>query len=399
MSRSRGRVGDPLVLYFITDPISTRLLRGQLAAVRAAGFAVGLVSADGAELHDAAQREGVTAHVVRFVRPISPLADLRALGQTISLIRRTRPDIVNASTPKAGLLAMVASFLCRVPVRVYVLRGLRLETSTGVSRALLVTLERVATASATIVLCNSASLRSATEDCHAIAHGKGLVLGHGSGNGIDTSRFEDLPSQADARHALGLPADATVIGFVGRYTADKGIADLAAAFRNLRQRHPSLILCLVGRFETDDPVDPETTEFIRTDPGVLDAGWHADLSTIYPAFDLLSFPSYREGLPNVPLEAQACSIPVVGYAATGTVDSVIDGVTARMVPVGDLGALADAIESLILNPGTASTMGRDGREFVAASFDPEQVWAGIIDMYRHGLAPWASADTAPQETV
>ena len=199
------------VLYLLTDEISSVFVRGQLGHLVEAGFDVTVAT----RLSDLAQPDpsgdkwdvGVTVEHLPFVREPSPVADLRALWATIRLIRRLRPTIVNASTPKAGLLGMLAAWLCRVPVRVYVVRGFRFETATGWRRRLFRSLEWVAIRCANHVLFNSRSLMAVGERERLIASGRGEVIGGGSGNGIDVSRFADdvLPPETRLANSSGYP--------------------------------------------------------------------------------------------------------------------------------------------------------------------------------------------------
>ena len=258
------------VLYLLTDEISSVLVRGQLGYLVEAGFDVTVAT----RLSDPAQPDpsgdkwdaGVTVEHLPFVREPSPVADLRALWATIRLIRRLRPTIVNASTPKAGLLGMLAAWLCRVPVRVYVVRGFRFETATGWRRRLFRSLEWVAIRCANHVMFNSRSLMAVGEREGLIEPGRGEVIGGGSGNGIDVARFADdvLPTRDEAREQFGLPADATVVGFVGRFTRDKGIADLIEVFTSTLRERPDVWLLLVGQFEDGDPVPPAVRDDHRT---------------------------------------------------------------------------------------------------------------------------------------
>ena len=179
------------------------------------------------------------------------------------------------------------------------------------------------------------------------------MIGGGSGNGIDVARFADdvLPTRAEARERFGLPADATVVGFVGRFTRDKGIADLTSVFTSTLREIPNAAdvwLLLVGQFEDGDPVPADVRATIERDERIVTVPWLDHTGVAYRAMDVLAFPSYREGLPNVPLEAQLCGVPVVGYAATGTVDAVAPGQSdgsdasggdSVLVPVGDVEAL------------------------------------------------------------
>jgi len=407
-----NRDGDePIpVLYLLTDEISSVLVRGQLGYLSSHGFTV-TVAARRAEPDQPPQPgkwdDDVTVEHLPFVREPSPVADLRTLWATIRLIRRTRPTIVNASTPKAGLLGSVAAWLCRVPVRVYVVRGFRFETATGWRRRLFVALEWLAMRCANVVIFNSRSLMTVGEDAGVIAPGRGEVLGAGSGNGIDVTRFADdqLPSRAEARARFGLPDDAQVIGFVGRFTRDKGIEDLIEVFTALSAGSRELVgdsvanefttmadlpaeidaaapwLLLVGQFEDGDPVDAETRAAIEQHDRIVVVPWLEHTGAAYRAMDVLAFPSYREGLPNVPLEAQLCGVPVVGYAATGTVDAVLDGDGGALVRVGDVELLGHTIGGLLDDPHRREELAVRGAEQVQQRFDRDQFWQRLAERY------------------
>lgn len=374
------------VLYLLTDEISSVLVRGQLGHLVAEGFDVTVAArlSDPVAPDPAVQKwdAGVTVEHLPFVREPSPLADLRALWATIELIRRVRPAIVNASTPKAGLLGMLAAWLCRVPVRVYVVRGFRFETATGWRRRLFRSLEWVAIRCANHVLFNSRSLMSVGEQEGLLAPGRGEVIGGGSGNGIDVSRFADdtLPTRAESRQQFGLPTEATVVGFVGRFTRDKGIADLVEVFTSELHLRPDVWLLLVGQFEDGDPVPDDVRATIERDDRIVTVPWLDHTGVAYRAMDVLAFPSYREGLPNVPLEAQLCGVPVVGYAATGTVDAVAPG--SVLVPVGDVGALRAAIAAQVDEEIDRSSSGRQDATWVVENFDRDRLWSGLVDRYR-----------------
>ncbi len=382
----------PTILYLVTSDVSSVFLRGQLAHLIEHGFRV--VVGTRFEHGDPADRLdlGVDTIDLPFVRQPTPLGDLRALWATFRAIRRLRPDVVNSSTPKAGLLGTLAATAARVPVRVYVVRGLRFETATGRGRRALIALERLTARLATHVVFNSASSRAVAEAEGVLRPGRGRVLGGGSGNGIDISRFAVLPSRRSARATLGLPNVAetdprdTVIGFVGRLTKDKGIGDLVEVFSELTTRASRLRLLVVGSFEGGDALDDATRRIIDEHPRIHHLGWTDDVATIYRAIDVLAFPSYREGLPNAPLEAQLCGTPVVGYAATGTVDAVRHGVTGLLAPVGDREALTAALATLVDDPERAGELGAAGREWVAASFRREVIWAALLELYRSALA-------------
>jgi glycosyltransferase involved in cell wall biosynthesis len=376
------------VLHLLTDEISSVLVRGQLGHLVDVGFDVTVAarrSNPGEPPEPGKWDDGVTVEHLPFVREPSPLADLRALWATIRLMRRMRPTIVNASTPKAGLLGMLAAWLCRVRVRVYVVRGFRFETATGWRRRLFRSLEWVAIHCANQVIFNSRSLMGVAENERLIDSGRGEVIGGGSGNGIDVSRFADdtLPTRRDARERFGLPDDATVVGFVGRYTRDKGIADLVEAFTSALRERPGVWLLLVGQFEEGDPVPAGVRATIEHDDRIVTVPWIDHPGVAYRAMDLLAFPSYREGLPNVPLEAQLCGVPVVGYAATGTVDAVAPG--SALVAVGDVAALGEAIVTQVAAGFGRSSSERQEATWVVENFERARLWSGLVDRYRTWL--------------
>lgn len=386
-SARRNTSSQPaLLVYLITNEISSTLTRGQLGYLVARGFDVTVGTGVNRKGSRHGFDEGVTVVVLPFEREPAPLADLKALWATMSLLRSARPSLVNASTPKAGLIGMVAAFVLRVPVRVYVVRGLRFETATGRRRRLLRLTERLAMRCATQVVFNSPSLRRVAENEGLIRWGRGLVVGSGSGNGVGVERFTNLPDRHEARRRLRVPLDSYVVGFVGRFTRDKGIDDLVHILMNELSSAQSVHLLLVGGFEDGDPVDRVTRDAIGSDRRIITVPWLEQPGIAYRAMDVLAFPSRREGLPNVPLEAQLCGIPVVGYSATGTVDAVRHGTTGWLVPVDDCRGLAESLEALRADPARRSAMGDAGARWVRENFDQREFWAELGGLYRSWLA-------------
>ncbi|OZC03410.1 glycosyltransferase family 4 protein [Rubricoccus marinus] len=379
----------PRLLYVVTHPMTARhLLRGQLAAAQARGYDVAVATSPGPDLDAVAERDGVTVLPVPMAREIAPLADLRSVWALVKTMRRWRPDIVNAGTPKAGLLGSLAARLARVPVRIYTLRGLRLETTVGKTRTILSTTERLASGAAHRVVAVSQSLADRYVELGLAPASKVTVLGQGASNGVDVDRFASPDPEAVAalRQRLGLSEDTPVIGFVGRFTRDKGIAELVDAFDAVYRQAPEARLLLVGDFEAGDPVPLATTERIRQDPAILTPGFLPDPAAAYALMDVLAFPSYREGFPNVPIEAAAAGLPVVGARATGTVDAVVDGETGALVPVGETEPLADALARYVNDPGLRQRQGGAGRARVRAHFTHEAVWASLFAEYERLLA-------------
>ncbi len=375
----------PHLVHVITHAVSAdHLLRGQLAAMRARGWRVTLVTSPDPVLAAVAAREGVEAVAVSVAREIAPAADVRTLAALVPLLRRLRPDVVNASTPKAGLLGMVAARAAGVPARVYVLRGLRLETAVGPKRRILAATERVAAACAHRVVPVSPSLGRRAVEMGLVPAGKLAAVAAGSSNGVDAARFAhpDPAAVAALRARLGLPAGTPVVGFVGRFTRDKGIAELVDAFGRLRAARPGLRLLLVGAPEPGDPVAADVLARIAADPDILTPGFLPDPAASYALMTVFAFPSHREGFPNVPLEAAAAGLPVVAARATGTVDAVVDGVTGALVPLADATALAAAVGRYLDDAALAAAHGAAGQRRAHADFAPERIWDALEGLYR-----------------
>jgi lipopolysaccharide/colanic/teichoic acid biosynthesis glycosyltransferase len=378
------------VLHAVTVSATTRLMLGQLGALREAGFEVSLVSGPGPELEAVAAEEGVPAFSLPMEREISPWRDLRSFWHAWRLLRRVRPTLLNVGTAKAGLLTGVAAVLAGVPCRIYTLHGLRLETTRGLKRFLLTWAERVACRCAHRVLCVSESVRQRTADLGLAPLSRTCVLGAGSFNGLNFARFSPSPARTAAaaalREELGIPADAPVVGFIGRLTRDKGIPELVEAYRLLRARVPEVRLLILGRYESGDPVPEAVQETIAADPGILHVGYVSDPSRYYHVMQVLALPTYREGFPTVGLEAAAAGKPVVTTYATGAVDAVVEGVTGLLVPVGDAPALARALAQVLEDRALARRLGQAGRARVERGFAQARVWSELVALYRRVLA-------------
>jgi glycosyltransferase involved in cell wall biosynthesis len=378
----------PHLVIVVTSGLITTFFRGQIAALRQAGFRVTFICRRRPEAGPLAA-EGCEVITVPMEREIAPFHDLRSLWILWRTLRRLRPDITNVGTPKAGLLGGIAARLAGVPVRIYTIHGLRLETASGWKRKLLTWTERVSCANAHHVRCVGPSLRQRVVELGLADPGKAYVVAAGGANGIDCEQFRRTPERIAAarelRRTLAIPDAAPVIGFVGRMVRDKGIHELYAAYILLKASHPDLHLLLVGDFEEGDPVDPAVRAGLQTDTHVRRTGMVPDVSPYYFLMNIVALPTYREGLPNVPREAGAAGIPSVTTTATGAVDSVVDGVSGRLVPPRDVAALAGALHDLLNDPEQCRRMGRAGEEWVRTHFRQEMVWDALIADYHRAL--------------
>ena len=379
-----------VLLHVTTVPMSLTFLKGQVGYMKERGFRVHAASSPGPDLIAFGEKEHVPVSAVDMPRRITPGRDLLALGGLLRVLRRVRPTIVHAHTPKGGLLGMLAATLGRVPIRVFHVRGMPLLCATGLRRRLLWCADWVACRLAQQVFCVSHSLREEVIREGLCPPAKIKVLGGGSGNGVDAGNRFNPDRVGDAargnvRRQFGIPGDATVIGFVGRIVRDKGMEELAEAWRRLREVHSGLHLLLVGPFEPQDPVSPETEAMLRADPRVHLAGMDWNTPPLYAAMDVVVLPTYREGFPNVPLEAAAMGLPVVATRIPGCVDAVRDGLTGTLVPAADATALARAIDMYVADRALRDRHGAAGRDRVRREFRQDVIWEALHAEYSRML--------------
>lgn len=374
------------LVHITTVPESLLFLQGQADYLKARGFDVRVISSPGEALERFAAQEEVIAHEVTMPRRVTPVRDLLAVSQLRRCLRLFRPHIVHAHTPKGGLLGMIAAWLARVPVRVYHIHGLPLMTARGLKRVLLRQSEQTACRLAHQVLCVSQSVRQVAVDTALTPADKVKVLRRGSINGVDAAgafnphRFT-LAARAEIRQRHGIPSGAVVAGFVGRLVHDKGLADLAAAWKLLRDEFPWLHLLFVGPFEQQDPLAPEVIQLLTDDPRIHLTGPVWDTPPLYAAMDLVVLPTYREGFPVVPLEAASMALPVLATSIPGCVDAVEAGVTGTLVPARSPAALAGALRAYLHDGELRRRHGLAGRDRVLRDYRPESVAEALCQEY------------------
>ena len=380
---------SPHIVVGITHAQTCLTLTGRLNALREAGFRVTLVSSPGQLLDRTAAREGVESIALPMQRVIAPAADLVSLVRLWWLLVRLRPDMTEFSTPKAGLLGTFAALLAGVPSRVYMLRGLKLETCTGFKRLVLLAAEKMASACAQAVLCNSESLRAEAQALGVAPATKLHLLGGGSSNGVDLDRFS--PGSSDVRDRLGIPAEAPVVGFVGRLTRDKGLPELIEAFDAILKAEPGAHLLVVGWFDAaEDALSGELRARMENHPRIHCTGFVEDTAPCYRAMDLMVLPTWREGFPNVVLEAAATGIPVVTTVCTGSRDSVVPEITGLLIPPGYPEAIREAVLKLLGDPARRRRMGKAARVWVLENYANRRVLELTVAYYKSFLASAAA---------
>lgn len=346
-----------------------------------------VVCSDSEELKDFSERYNFSYRAIDVLRKISIKKDIKAVKETVKYIREINADVVTGHTPKGGLIAMLAAFITRVPVRIYFRHGLVYETSHGLKRSLLINIDRLASKLATKIVCVSPSVAKRSLEDKLNPASKQVVLVNGTCNGIDTDRFGidsvDKSKLDELRAKLGINDGDFVIGFAGRLVRDKGIIELVRAYKAMRGVHPNVRLMLVGMLEIRDALPEDVVKVIQEDEGIIKTGYvgYAEIEYYYALMNVFVLASYREGFPTSVLEASSMGLPVITTKATGCIDSIIDGETGIFVNHDDKELLM-ALSSLYENEDKRRMMGAAGRQYVIDHFNQELVWREIKKLYK-----------------
>lgn len=360
--------------------------RGLLGKLRQDGYEVVVVSSPGEAMQAIAERESVKTIAVPMARRISPLGDLKSLWRLIRVFRQERPDMVHSITPKAGLLSMLAAWVCRVPVRLHTFTGLVFPTSKGLKRRILMLTDWLTCACATHIVPEGEGVKNDLVN-HKITRKPLRVLGYGNIRGIDLNRFDPELAEVKAEAARIRKAGVFTFLFVGRLVGDKGCNELISAFSKLNAVYPDTRLLLVGREASDiDPLYPATIQEIERNPAIEAVGLQSDVRPWFVASDVFVFPSYREGFPNVVIEAGALGIPSIVTDINGSRDIIIEGENGMMVPSQNSEALYEKMRHVVEHPEILSAMAGHCRPLIASRFEQGYVHQCLQNYYKEILA-------------
>lgn len=323
---------------------------------------------------------------VPIVRPIAPWSDIMALWVLYWLFKKNPPLVVHSITPKAGLLAMIAAWLARVPLRVHSFTGQVWITHTGTMRWMLKTADKVIAAMATDILVDSPSQRDFLIDQGVLTAERSSVLGTGSICGVNTTRFSPNKSVREVvRNELGVSFDSVVCLYLGRLNRDKGVLDLAIAFAQVAKKYPKAELWVVG---PDEAFYYQQMALLlgKVKSQVKRVGFTNKPERFMQAADLFCLPSYREGFGSSVIEAASCGVPALTSRIYGLTDAVVEGKTGWMHEAGDVQELSQHLDRLFANPDELPVRGKAAREYVETFFAEEIVTDAMQNLYEHRLA-------------
>lgn len=361
-----------------TVPISVEKLLGKQLTFMDQYFDVTAISADKDYLERVGKELGVKTHAIEMTRKITPIQDLKSLWQMYNYFRKEKPEIVHSHTPKAGLIGMLAAKLAGVKVRLHTVAGLPLMETSGLKRKVLNQVERLTYSCATNVYPNSNGLYNFILEEKLGKAEKLKVIGNGSTNGIDVNHFDPAlfttESKEKLKKELNIAADDFVFVFVGRLVKDKGINELVSAFKNVKSlKLKKIKLLLVGPLEQDlDPLSQEVLDEIEKNPDIISVGFQKDVRPYFSISNALVFPSYREGFPNVVLQALAMGLPAMVSDINGCNEIVANLENGLIFPPKNADSVQKAMQ-LCLDQEIYNKFQADARHSVM-KYRQEFVW-------------------------
>ena len=379
------------LIRITTVPLSLKvLLKGQLRFMASNGFDVKGVSSEGEELKEVRENEGIVMKAINMSRKITPFQDLKSLWEMWNFLRKEKPQIVHTHTPKAGIIGMLAARLAGVPHRLHTVAGLPLMEATGIKRKILNFVEKLTYSSATRVYPNSKGLYDFILQNNFTQSNKLKIIGNGSSNGINTTLFSpDQVTETERvtlREKLNIQPDDFVFVFVGRIVSDKGINELIKAFSELQtaenNESTGIKLLLVGGLESDlDPLNPETLAEINQNKDIISVGFQQDVRSFFAIADALVFPSYREGFPNVVMQAGAMGLPSIVSDINGCNEIIIEGENGLSIPPKNVEKLKEKMLTLAKDKNLYTKLKGNSRRMIENRYEQSVVWNALLEEY------------------
>ncbi|MGJ8665822.1 MAG: glycosyltransferase family 4 protein [Patiriisocius sp.] len=377
------------LIRITTVPISLeKLIEGQLNFMQDY-FEVTALASEKESLEKLGKQLNVRTHFVEMTRKITPLKDLKSVYTLYKFFKKEKPTIVHTHTPKAGVAGMLAARLAGVPIRLHTVAGLPLLETTGVKRKILELVEVLTFASATKVYPNSIRIAEILIKNKYVSAKKVHVIKNGSSNGIDTSFFDpSLISEVEKsnlRATLEIPQDAFVFVFVGRLVGDKGINELIEAHVTLN--NPKVYLLLVGPLETElDPLSKNSITHIENNKTIVSVGYQNDVRPYFAISNALAFPSYREGFPNVVMQAGAMGLPAIVTNINGCNEIIEESINGIIIPVKDVKMLHDAMQRMVIDIIFRERLKENSRNSIVKRYQRKAMWEAILKEYNKQLS-------------
>jgi len=403
-----------LIRVTTADISLNSLLKGQLMFLNQYFEVIG-VAKDTGVLKEVSEREGIRVVDAPLERPISLVKDIKGLWFLYRLFRKEKPWCVHANTPKGSLLAMIAAWFACVPHRVYTVTGLRYQGAHGLLRMILKTMERLSCLFATNVIPEGQGVLQCLKRDN-ITKKSLQVIHYGNINGKDTEFFSrdntiqtaslkladkhiflrnlsEKEARSLVRSELGFSNNDFIFVFIGRLVNDKGLGELADALRKLEDEKLEIKLLLIGEIDgEDDALAKDKLNYLMQSKNIKYIGVQSDIRPYLMASDVLVFPSYREGFPNVPLEAGALGLPAIVTNINGSNEIIEDGVNGKIIqaPLDNNGMRVNDITNELYtmmkwffhHPEEVKRMGENARPIICERYEQHNVWKAILEYYK-----------------
>jgi len=369
---------------------------GLMRTLLARGYDVHVVCPDGEFIKELV-KEGIHHHPLYMDRKgKNPLREIRTLWQLYRVFRKERFDMVHTFTIKPNIYGNIAAKLAGIPVVINSVTGLGYVFTDGgwgknLLRWLVVNFYRLSFRFAQEVIFLNRDDFEVFQKYKIVSARKGVVL---KGEGIDTGKFSpgnvnrDRVEQINRELSLPDRSRPVVVTLVARLLWDKGIREFIEAAKILKQKYPQTLFLLVGPIDTGNPaaVSGEYLQQAHEGDLIKYLGERRDVPEIMYISDVVTLPSYREGIPRVLLEAMCMEKPIVTTNSVGCKEVVEEGKNGFLVPIKDHVALASAIEKLVNNEELRVKMGKYGREKALREFDERIIVNRTLQIYEELLA-------------
>lgn len=382
-------MGNKLV-RITTVPLSLeKLLENQLSYM-SSFFQVTAISSDAKRLQTFGIANNVQTFPLDLTRKITPVKDVLAVIKLCRYLKKVQPVIVHTHTPKAGTVGMLAAKFAGVPIRLHTVAGLPLMEAKGLKRIVLNIVEKLTYSCATGVYPNSNGLYDFILQNKFTSRTKLKVIGNGSSNGININYFSpeqiSQNAQNQLKNELGIIDNDFVFIFVGRLVSDKGINELVQAFEELNKSKSNTKLLLVGPEEKElDPLLPKTIETIVTNKNIISVGYQQDVRPYFALSNVLVFPSYREGFPNVVLQAGAMGLPSIVSNINGCNEIIIERKNGTIIPVKNREEIYKAMLRMMEDTPFYEQLKANARKMIASRYEQSLVWEALLEEYNNLL--------------
>lgn len=361
------------LLIITTSPLTINLILKNQPKYLSQFYDVEIATSPDASFECIFAREKVITHAVSMDRGINLVKDIYSIIKMFFLVKKLKPTIVHSYTPKAGLVAMVSSYFCRVPIRIHTFTGLIFPTQTGFKKILIKNVDKLICLFATHIIPESNGVKKILIK-ENITKKPLALIGHGNIAGVDVDFFN-----SDEKNFTKKANGKFRFIFVGRLHRDKGIEELITAFDKIGNKAE---LVLVGDLDQEGQLNKDVLNRIKSNPSINWVGFQHDIRDFLINSDVLILPSYREGFPNVLLQAGAMALPCLVTDIPGSNEIIEENKNGWIIPPGDHNSLLIAIEKcLSISPSELQTMGQYAKKKIHEKFEQKAHWQRMHIFY------------------